>query len=332
MSVINTYRLINKRSSRKQAGVALISVLLVFALITMLAADMMSQNFRDVKKTQHQHNSKQAYYYALGAEQLARQILHRDYTSDTNSNNTASSGSKSDNFNDYWAQELEGFDINEGEMSFEIIDLQGLINLNNSVDAVTGAKSVSHHQRLERLLNGLGMSASLADAVVDWVDDNQQPSPQGAEDSQYKSNSAPYLAANSEFYDNSELRLLDGMNYENFKELREHVASLPALTPININTATEDVLLAIAPNMKQSDVSQIIAAQQQGGFATINEWLQQSYGAVLSSVQSDLSVNSEYFEIRIKSIYDGRISLLKTTLYRDASDGTMRVIKRQINL
>ena len=66
-------------SGSRQRGIALITVLLVFALAAIIASDVASRIYRDIRKTSNLINSKQAYHYALAGEQFARQILFRDY-------------------------------------------------------------------------------------------------------------------------------------------------------------------------------------------------------------------------------------------------------------
>ena len=55
----------------KQAGVALITVLLVFAIATLLASKIIIGKVLDVQRTTGMVNRTQAYYYALAAEDLA---------------------------------------------------------------------------------------------------------------------------------------------------------------------------------------------------------------------------------------------------------------------
>ncbi|MDY0007561.1 MAG: type II secretion system protein GspK, partial [Spongiibacteraceae bacterium] len=57
---------------------ALISVLLIFALVVILASDIASRQYLDTRSTANLLGMRQAEYYALGAEEWARQMLYRD--------------------------------------------------------------------------------------------------------------------------------------------------------------------------------------------------------------------------------------------------------------
>lgn len=306
------------RRVAQQQGVALVSVLLVFALITVIASEILAVNYRDIKKTQHQFSSKQAYYYALGGESLARQLLYRDMASSTN---------KSDGFKDTWAQPLESYNINEGTMTIEIIDLQSRFNINNLLSSNDAADPV-YLQAFKQLQDQLDTQPSIAPALVDWLDSNQQLSAGGAEDLAYSNKTRPYLAANRALYDKTELRLLEGLSYEAYNELVEHVSVLPQGSKINLNTVTGTVLKALVPALSASELSQIEQLQNQGGLERAAAWFNKPFAAKLKSQASLFSVSSEYFEVRVKSLYDGRVALLSTTLHRNANKSEIRIMKR----
>ncbi|WP_019530142.1 type II secretion system minor pseudopilin GspK [Dasania marina] len=302
---------------RQQQGVALISVLLVFALITVLAADMLAVNYRDIKKTQHQFSSKQAYYYALAGEELARQLLYRDMKKQDGS----------DGFKDNWAQPLESYQIDQGTMTIELIDLQSRFNINNLL-ADSDTINPSYVQAFKQLQSQLDTNPDITAALLDWLDSNQQLSAGGAEDIAYSNKTRPYVTANQPLYDNTELRLLEGLSYQAYTELAEQVSTLPRGSKINLNTATAKVLKAVLPSLNESELDQIKQLQNQGGLAAIATWLQQPFGHKLKNQAALFSVNSEYFEVQVKSLYDGRVARLSTTLYRNANKSEITTMKR----
>src|SRR6185436_10907572 len=66
-------------TARNQRGVALISILLVVALVTALMYHMMTQQSFVVAQTRQVIRADQSLAYALGAEAYARQILFDDW-------------------------------------------------------------------------------------------------------------------------------------------------------------------------------------------------------------------------------------------------------------
>lgn len=306
---------------RYQSGVALISVLLVFALVSVIAGQMLTANYLSIRKTANRIDSRQAYYYALAGEQLARQILARDYLVDT-------SGVVVDRLNDDWAKMLDQFDIDEGRMQIEIIDAQSLFNLNSLVDS-KGVAITKNIQQFKRLLTLLDISIELSDSLVDWQDKDSTALTAGAEDAYYQFLERPYLSANQPLADRSELRLLKELNDKDYNALKPFVVALPEITTYNINTAKIEILRSLANTLSESSAEKILSIQQDGGYATISQWMSDSSASQLSGVAEQLAVGSEYFEIRIVSQFNKRNSRLTTLLKRDSADGKITVVKRQ---
>lgn len=97
--------------------------------------------------------------------------------------------------------------------------------------------------RLRRLLTILKLEPKLADAVLDWSDDDMEIRyPDGAEDETYTRKQPPYRAANRPFADLSELLLVEGFNREIYQTLRPFVYVADGYAPLNVNTAEATVL------------------------------------------------------------------------------------------
>ena len=69
----------SSRQHRGQSGVALVSMLLLVALATVLAAAIVQEQQLVIRAAVTHLDRGQARQYALGGEELARQILHEDY-------------------------------------------------------------------------------------------------------------------------------------------------------------------------------------------------------------------------------------------------------------
>lgn len=314
-------------SNRQQSGVALISMLLVFALATVIAAEIITRSHRDVRRSENLSNDKQAYLYALSGEQFARQILYRDYQEDV------SKGIRADHLDDEWALDLQTFDIEDGEMTIEIRDIQGQLNVNNLVDANGSSNSVAV-DHLRRLQNQLYTDRDYTDLLVDWMDGDDSPRPQGAEYGSYPDGSQP---ANRLLTDITELRLLSGMQAGDFEKLAPYLAALPKqaggnridTTKYNINTVNATLLEAIS-GLSGLETRKIEDRQSRGGFDDLSEWLASPEGAGLHTISDQLSVSTAFFEVVVTARYQGRVCILKSQLYRDPGSGSFVMIKRQI--
>ena len=309
---------------KSQRGLALITVLLVFALVAVISSDVALRNFRDIRKTSNSINSKQAYYYALAGEEYARQLLYRDFSEE---------GAASDTLSDNWANIGDLFDIENGAMSIEIIDLHNRFNLNNLLDRNDRINGAALKQ-FQDLLSDLGIDEKIAYSALDWIDGNKQALAGGAEDDIYAQRD--YLAANSPFVDRSELRLIEHVSVSDYQTLKDYVVALPlvvnnkkiGLTKYNINTLDAKLVEAFSNNSK-TQVDAISSKQQRGGHNTLAEWTASGLLNGLAAVNAQLDVKSDFFEIIVRAEFDQRTSVVRTHLYRNANDGNITVVKRQ---
>lgn len=157
------------RVPRRQSGVALIMVLLAMALVVLLAAGMTHQQSVRVFRTGHYLAQQQGYSVALGAEDFARRILTRDFEDDKEDNAMV------DSLDEFWAANAAILPLDDqGVVEVQVDDLSGRFNLNDLVTA-TGQVDTLAKERFNRLLMVLGISAIHADALVDWIDANDEP-------------------------------------------------------------------------------------------------------------------------------------------------------------
>ena len=125
-----------------------------------------------------------------------------------------------------WALRFAPVAFENGRIGGHIEDQQGLFNLNNLV--IDGKASAPHVRQFVRLLDALGLPASLADALVDWMDADDAPrSASGAEDRYYLALDPPYVAANRPLADVAELALVRGFDEAVRGRLRGYVTVLP---------------------------------------------------------------------------------------------------------
>lgn len=265
---------------KQQHGVALIMAVLVAALVTAAAVGMASRQQLDVRRTANIFNGDQAYIAALGGEDYARDVLVTGRTpgaTDSNNNPTA------DHLHEPWSQPVV-FPFEDMTLGGQLFDMQARFNLNNLLDD-NGDVIVEQKEYFERLLDEVGLDRSIAEAVIDWMDDdNNAQGFGGAEDGDYMNKQPAYRAANGLFVSPSELLLIEGIDYQGYEVLVEYVSALPKQasgnggampTPINVNTAPREVLVALHPNIDTTAVDQIIDERDTPGneFNDVNDFL-----------------------------------------------------------
>lgn len=102
----------------------------------------------------------------------------------------------------------------------------------------------------------------LAQAILDWRDEDEIPRLEGGEREQYIRENLPVLPANRDFADIDELRHVMGMTPELFERAAPHF-TLIGSGRINVNAAPEPVLLAL-PGMTLAAAQEIIRLREAG--------------------------------------------------------------------
>lgn len=308
------------KSPQKSQGVALITVLLVVVIATVLGVSMVTDQHFAINRARTFFDQSIVRQYALGGEELARQILHQDFVDAPESDHTAEN----------WAARDLRFDFEQGEIELLIEDLQGRINVNSLLSEDTSRRSGK--DRLTALFAELGVDAAYVDRIRDWVDQDNGVSPLGAEDYEYLGLERPYRAANQPMVDISELRLLLDMDAETFAQIAPYVSAIPdAQTSVNVNTAPPPVLQAIAPGLSLAGAESIVASRDTAGpYNSVNDFTgDESLGDAAKNIDSKgLSVQSSFFQVSVRARFQDRFGYLTSIIQRDPSDGTMRVIYR----
>ncbi|MCU1716029.1 type II secretion system minor pseudopilin GspK [Pseudomonas sp. 5P_3.1_Bac2] len=308
---------------RQQRGMALITVLLVVAVVSVVCAAIISRQQLSIRSTANQLDVRQAWHYALGGEVLAKALLSRDF-------NQGERSAQVDHLGELWALPRKPYPLDEGgELRVQIIDLTGRFNL-NSLAAKTpgGGPDDSTLAQFRRLLLGLQISTPYAERLADWLDEDDQPTGSyGAEDGQYLAAQPPYRAANRILSDPSELRLLLDMRAEDYERLLPYVSALPAGTTLNVNTASARVLASLSDGLSLSQAQEIVAARGAEGYRDV-----QAFQVHLNGLQVQgqaLAPYSQYFQVISEVTVGERRQILRSTLQR-SNDGKVYVLARDL--
>lgn len=267
----------------KMAGVALITSLLLLAIVTLLVTAMTTRQQLDLQRGTHLSHAEQAHWYAFSAENWAKRILNSD-------------NRQIDSLSDNWAVSVPPLAIEEGRVAGSITDLQGLFNLNNLLQA--GEPHPLSVTRFKRLLEELKIDTDILPALLDWLDDDNIESAGGAEDHYYATLQPGYRAANQLLADPSELRLIRGVTAEIYAKLQPYITALPIPTGINVNTAPATILKTLASN-DGLDVEAVIYDRQRTAFKDL-EFFRSYFTETKNKAEAEqhidgLSIASSYF-------------------------------------
>jgi general secretion pathway protein K len=311
---------------KRQRGVALITAVLIVALATMLAASVSFNGYLDQRRSANAFAMDQGFEVALGGEAWAADSLRRD----------KQQSGKTDDFTEEWATPIPPIPIEGGQFEGQLEDLQGRFNLNSLVAAQQGGKLVVDEaavKRLERMLELLELEPKWAKLIADWIDTDIQPEfPDGAEDPTYTGLTPPYRTANMPLTRASELLAIAEFGLDRYRKLEPFVTALPIGTPINLCTASPELLDALVEGKRQFTMARENTAEtrKQRCFPS-----KQDYESGLSADEKQelvqgkvIDQTSSYFRSTIWVTIGTTQFTLYSLLYRSGNNGLVRPILR----
>lgn len=234
-------------AAESQRGAALVTTLLIVALITITVTSMATRQQLSIQKASNRQVQSQLHNLASAGEQFAVAVLNRDRREADRNN--------SDSTEDYWAESLPPVPVDGATVEGCVIDLQGKFNLNNLVD-IEGNTDQLEFEALQRLLRVLTIDSLKAESILDWIDPNiDATGTDGAEDDFYTGQTPAYRAANGPMVSPTELLLVKGFRVtdegglDDYDTLLPHISTLPTGSAINVNTASAPVLASLADYM-----------------------------------------------------------------------------------
>ncbi len=321
--------MINKVRSQQQ-GVALLAAIILMLAITLIMTNIFYRHQIDVSQATASLHTDQALLIALSGEGWARELLEED------SRNPQTN--QSDHYGEIWAQAMPLLPVEGGTLTGCISDLQSRINL-NSFSSYTAGKLQTELNQYDNmglakawiiLLNLLEIPATPARAatIIDWLDtDATLINSSGAEQPDYEAFQPPRVVANDRMSDASELADVMGYRVQEVQLLLPWIATLPlpprASMPININTASEELLFALGGNYSAQFIEVVAQGRPFSDLNQLHSQLDTYLGFVNPSSTSVkgttagqiwnadlLTVSSEFFQLYLEvAIGEARIEV-----------------------
>ncbi|MDH1147901.1 type II secretion system minor pseudopilin GspK [Pseudomonas mosselii] len=272
---------------------AVISALLIAAVVAVIAAGMIERQGLLTRQMENHQLALQGQWALEGGLQFSRQVLFEQRLRDP----LVRGGQP-------WAQPMR--DVPSGSVRFDgqLEDEQGKFNLRNlMVDGQVDAEALATFKRLCALI---GINERLATAIAGQVIDSypQRPlaalgkldsgratSPGGAVEA---------LPARRPMLRSVEgLAGLKGMDGQALERLRRFVTVLPALTWVNGNTASAEVLAAQVPGLSLQQAAALVA-ERDGGRWFINrgDFVNRLRMPSLAMANVRVGINSDWFRLR----------------------------------
>ncbi|MGE5248178.1 MAG: type II secretion system minor pseudopilin GspK [Verrucomicrobiota bacterium] len=222
------------RSRDSERGIALLVTLLILVLVLALANEIFRLGARAAQTSAYGRDSIRCGLLAEAGTAAARIALRQDARQNT-----------FDTLDELWSREAPPFDLGDGTIRVTVEDEERKLNLNLLVLPNGNAPDENRLAEFRLLLSHLGLDPALADAVVDWLDNDDSPRVGGAESSYYEALPYPYRAKNDLFDSIDELRLVRGFSKEVFEKVRPFV-TVTSSGKVNINTAPKEVLMSLS--------------------------------------------------------------------------------------
>lgn len=290
-------------TKERQAGAALLAAMLTVTLVATFAASAMWQQWRAVEVETAERGQVQSAWILIGALDWSRLILSEDGRT-----------GGGDHLAEPWAVPLEearlstflaaegnvsqvddaSTDTTEAFLSGQITDMQARLNFANLVQG--GQVQTVALQQFTRLFAQLGLPAQELSALVDALRQAQSP-PGGSDNS-----NAPLMAPTA-----SQLGWL-GLSPSTMAVLAPYATLLPVRTPLNLNTANIEVLMAAIEGLDRASAQKMVQAREARHFRSVSEVRELLGNAVDLSDTSTYAIGTSYFEVR------GRLRLGETMM------------------
>ena len=279
-----------RKQAHPQRGAALLAAMLTVALVATFAAGALWQQWRTTEVESAERQRTQARWLLTGALDWARVILRED-------SRASDANTPTDHLAEPWAVPLQearlssflaatpdGISNDEPEQAFaqqvllsgQIHDLQGRLNVTNLLqgDRLDGKTVLM----FERLFGALDVPLAQLNVLTQGLMAAQRQNSQAA--------LMPQRVEQLGWF---------GMSATALQKLRPYITLLPARTPVNLNTASAQVLYASVPGLNLSEAQRLIQQRERQHWASIDAF-QKALGRTVN-LDDSFSVNTRYFEV-----------------------------------
>ena len=314
--------------SERERGAALLTVLLLVAVISVMAASALERLRLSTRLAANAVALDGARGYAYAAETLATTRV-TSLLSQARDRVALTGG---------WSGRPFGLPIPGGSATARVTDGGNCFNLNSLVvrapdgSYAVNIESLQQLQRLARLLR-VPDGDRVAAAAADWIDSDDSPLPGGAEDSDYRG----YRTAGVLMADVSELRAVRGVTPEVYRALRPYVCTLPLAqrNVFNVNTLLPEkaplLAMLVGESLSVEAAQGVLLRRPPNGWSQVGQmWAQlstQSGGASQTSAQQSTSVKTVWFALQV-DVTLGTAELHEQGLI-DARTLPVRLVTRQ---
>ena len=315
-----------------EKGAALLTVLLLVAVIAILASHGIDRLAGATKLASNSRDLAQANAYLIAAESVGARAAEQI---------VSAFPGRVTNIGD-WNGRAQTFPVPGGTLTATLSDGGNCFNVNGLVAGEAGQlrADTDGGQQLVRLLALLGVGAGeaqpIAASVTDWIDSDDAPSRGGAEDRFYTGGETPYRTANALITDISELRAVKGVTPDIYERIAPWLCALPVAepAPLNINTLRPEraeLFAILSPRpVDPAAARQFFARRPATGYASLVDFWKQPFPAglaVAEHVQNDVKLTTRWFDLDLTA--DSGAVVVRETALVDAARQPARLVTRR---
>ncbi|MEP7102009.1 MAG: type II secretion system minor pseudopilin GspK [Burkholderiales bacterium] len=301
------------RSPRRQRGAALLTAMIIVTLVATLAAAMVWQQWRAVQVEAAERARTQSAWTLSAALDIARLYLREDQKNLARSGTTALTEPWATPLQESKLSTLLGVEATSTEDSAEaflsgnITDAQGRYNLRNLITVVAKGQPDDELLAFGRLCETLGLDGSVAPRIATGL------------------RSAAGATAAAPLWPETvpQLSWL-GIDPSSIQALLPYVVMLPKTTPLNVNTASKEVLGAVIGDAVNAD--QLVKIAMRTPFKNVAALQAQVPGLTLRTAALD--VKSSFFDVRGRIRLDDHV-LIERSLVERLPNLTSKVWRRE---
>ena len=309
-----------RRPPRRERGAAILLAMLILTLVATLATGMVWLQWRGIEVESAERARAQGEWLLNGALDWARLILKSD----------ARAGNTVDHLGEPWATPLAesrlstflSSDDNHAADSGPDAFLSGQITDANSrynLFMLYGAQQAGRLELInfQNLCAAIGLPSGVAEAIYAGLGQSWSTTQALDDDSSQKDSTNSLLLPT----DVSQLAWY-GVDPAAIRQLEPFVTIIPAVTKVNVNTASAEVLMAAIPGINRGGAQAIIQQRAQKPFTDANAALTaanyQPPPAVNGQppVQPNIDVKSDYFEVYGQLRYEQHVLRERTLVHR----------------
>lgn len=244
---------------KTERGTVLLTTLLIMSVIAAITVALMDDIRIAVKRTLNVNAYAQADWQGRGAEDFIRAWLVTDFA---RLDDTARS---------LFIRQEEPLLLptQDGLITVRLKDASHCFNLNAVIN--DEGQATAHPAEFVTLASLVGVpqnqAETISQALMDWIDTDQNPRPAGAEDGTYLRATPPYRTADTQLTGPAEIRALNGMDEDLWTLLEPFVCTglLGQVAPINVNTLEPERIAVLAAAMgaeNGTEIAQHILAER----------------------------------------------------------------------